>query len=128
MVQAPRTVDGCVVHMLPLMQASEELRQLLQQSKHVLYGEDDHDPVPEHVAQLAQEFYQLQLIQHLLVVLPQSRKDIVQIFSALLQRKIGVRLPTVEYICTHPTIVLLAFHGCVREYGLCLATRTRRLP
>lgn len=56
--------------MLPLMQASEELRQLLQQSKHVLYGEDDHDPVPEHVAQLAQEFYQLQLIQHLLVVLP----------------------------------------------------------
>lgn len=43
----------------------------------------------------------------------QSRKDIVQIFVALLQRKIGVRQPTVEYVRTHPAIVEAAFRGCV---------------
>ena len=35
----------------------------------------------------------------------------MQIFTVLLQRSIGTRLPTVEYISSNPTIVLLALRG-----------------
>ncbi|KOS16426.1 mo25 protein [Malassezia pachydermatis] len=93
----------------------DEFWSALQQAKIVLYGEEDHDPVPEHVAQFAQEVYQLQLMMCLLVVLPrlefETRKDIVQVFIALLQRTIGARRPTVEYIRSNPIIVHMAFHG-----------------
>lgn len=36
----------------------------------------DHDPVPEHVAQFAQEVYQLQLMMCLLVVLPRLEFEV----------------------------------------------------
>lgn len=95
----------------------EELLAGIQQAKHILYGEGGQDPVPEQVAQLAQDVYQTHLIQYLLVYLPrlefEARKDVVQIFAALLQRNIGTRLPTVEYIAANPVIVLLT----VRGYG-----------
>lgn len=94
---------------------SEELYVGIQQAKHILYGESGQEPIPEQVAQLAQEFYQMQLIQYLLVFLPrlefEARKDVVQIFVALLQRSIGTRLPTVEYIAANPNIVVLALRG-----------------
>ncbi|WFD33036.1 Hym1p [Malassezia sp. CBS 17886] len=94
---------------------AEEMLQLIQHAKLVLYGEGGSDPVPEQVAQFAQEAYQLDLLQYLLVVLPrlefETRKDVVQLFSALLQRRIGSRLPTVEYLSAHPTIVLQTFQG-----------------
>lgn len=35
----------------------------------------------------------------------------MQIFTVLLQRSIGTRLPTVEYISSNPKIVLLALRG-----------------
>lgn len=35
----------------------------------------------------------------------------MQVFNALLQRQIGSRRPTVEYLRTHPTVVLMAFRG-----------------
>lgn len=94
---------------------SEELYAGIQQAKHILYGEGGHEPVPELVAQLAQEVYQVQLLQYLLVCMPrlefEARKDVVQIFAVLLQRTIGTRLPTVEYIVANPSIVLLALRG-----------------
>ncbi|WFD25780.1 Hym1p [Malassezia nana] len=101
----------------------EEIWQALQQAKLILYGEGgawsysrkDSDPIPEQVAQLAQEVYQQQLMPCLLTVMPrvefETRKDIVQVFIALLQRQIGTRRPTVEYLRTHPMIVLMAFRG-----------------
>ncbi|WFC93438.1 Hym1p [Malassezia brasiliensis] len=93
----------------------EELHAGIQQAKHLLYGEGGQEPVPEQVAQLAQDVYQMHLIQYLLVYLPrlefEARKDVVQIFAALLQRKIGTRLPTVEYIAANPVIVILTLRG-----------------
>ncbi|PKI85631.1 Hym1p [Malassezia vespertilionis] len=93
----------------------EVLFMLLQQMKLILYGEGDNDPLPECIAQLAQEVYQSHLMQYLLIVMPrlefEARKDVVQITSALLQRNIGTRLPTVEYLSSNPVIVLLALRG-----------------
>ncbi|WFD42839.1 Hym1p [Malassezia psittaci] len=93
----------------------DDLYAGIQQSKQILYGEAGLEPVPENVAQLAQDVYQMQLLQYLEVFLPrlefETRKDVVQIFSALLQRRIGTRLPTVEYINSNPSIVLIALKG-----------------
>ncbi|WFC98751.1 Hym1p [Malassezia yamatoensis] len=93
----------------------DDLYAGIQQSKQILYGEAGLEPVPENIAQLAQDVYQMQLLQYLEVFLPrlefETRKDVVQIFSALLQRRIGTRLPTVEYITSNPSIVLIALKG-----------------
>lgn len=73
------------------------------------------EPQPEMVAQLAQEMYSHDTLN---VLISQSwrlefeaRKDVVQIFSALLRRQIGSRLPTVEYITQKPKIIFLALRG-----------------
>ena len=80
-----------------------------------MYGEGESEPVPEQVAQFAQEAYQLHMMECLLTVMPrlefEARKDIVQIFVALLQRSIGSRRPTVEYVWTHPAILRMAIRG-----------------
>lgn len=93
----------------------DELFLLLQQGKLVLYGEGDRDPVPELVAQFAQEAYQHHMMEYLLTVMPrlefEARKDITQIFVALLQRSIGSRHPTVEYVYSNPSIVSMTIRG-----------------
>lgn len=93
----------------------DELFLLLQQGKQVLYGEGDRDPVPELVAQFAQEAYQHHMMEYLLTVMPrlefEARKDITQIFVALLQRSIGSRHPTVEYVYSNPSIVSMTIRG-----------------
>lgn len=45
----------------------------------------------------------------------ESRKDVVQIFNALLRRQIGNRLPTVEYICARHDVVFAALAGYGNE-------------
>ena len=84
----------------------------LQQIKAILYGDggahnwscatakvispsDGADPLPELVAQLAQETYSTDLLHHLVTNIArfefESRKDVVQIFNNLLRRQIGSR-------------------------------------
>lgn len=70
--------------------------------KSLLYG--DGDPLPEVLAQLAQETYSIDLL-HLLVLNIsrldfEARKDVAQIFNNLLRRQIGSRWPTVEYLAS----------------------------
>ena len=74
------------------------------------------EPVPELIAQLAQETYStdllLLLVQNIARFDFESRKDVVQIFSNLLRRQIGARLPTVEYICArHEEVIFAALAG-----------------
>ena len=73
------------------------------------------EPVPEQVAQFAQESYALQLIEALLVAMPrlefELRKVVVQIVVMLLQRSIGSRLPTIEYIARYPAALFIALRG-----------------
>ncbi|WFD33305.1 Hym1p [Malassezia cuniculi] len=73
------------------------------------------EPVPEQVAQFAQECYAIELIEALLVAMPrlefELRKVVVQIVVMLLQRSIGSRLPTVDYIMRHPASLFIALRG-----------------
>ncbi|CAL1710946.1 unnamed protein product [Somion occarium] len=97
--------------------ANEEVSKNLQQIKAILLG--DGDPLPELVAQLAQETYSTDLLHHLLLNLHrlefESRKDVVQIFNNLLRRQIGSRYPTVEYLSGKPDILFAAFKGYEKE-------------
>jgi len=97
--------------------ASEDVSKYLQQVKAVLLG--DGDPIPELVAQLAQETYNSDLLFLLVTALPrlefEARKDVVQIFNHLLRRQIGSRWPTVEYLDRKPEIVFATFAGYETE-------------
>lgn len=77
------------------------------------------EPLPELVAQLAQETYSTDLLYHLLQNIHklefESRKDVVQIFNNLLRRQIGARFPTVEYLCSKPEVLFAAFDGYANE-------------
>ena len=78
------------------------------------------EPVPELIAQLAQETYStdllLVLVQNMARFDFESRKDVVQIFNNLLRRQIGARLPTVEYICArHEEVIFAALAGYANE-------------
>ncbi|KAI6026615.1 mo25 protein [Pisolithus microcarpus] len=90
--------------------ASEEVSRNLQGIKGILYG--DGEPIPELIAQLAQETYSTDLLLILLQNMHkfdfESRKDVVQIFNNLLRRQIGNRLPTVEYICARREDVIFS--------------------
>ncbi|KAI6157120.1 mo25 protein [Pisolithus tinctorius] len=98
--------------------ASEEVSRNLQAIKGILYG--DGEPIPELIAQLAQETYSTDLLLILLQNMHkfdfESRKDVVQIFNNLLRRQIGNRLPTVEYICArHEDVIFAALAGYGNE-------------
>lgn len=98
--------------------ASEEVSRNLQAIKGILYG--DGEPIPELIAQLAQETYSTDLLLLILQNIHkfdfESRKDVVQIFNNLLRRQIGNRLPTVEYICArHEDIIFAALAGYGNE-------------
>jgi len=98
--------------------ANEDVSKNLQQIKAILYG--DGDPVPELIAQLAQETYNTDLLYHLIVNIHrfefESRKDVVQIFfNNLLRRQIGSRLPTVEYLGSKSDILFATFAGYENE-------------
>ena len=73
------------------------------------------DPLPELVAQLAQEAYATDLLFHLTSHLSrfefESRKDVVAIFTHLLRRQIGSRWPTVEYLCATPDVIFAVLKG-----------------
>ncbi|EAU86979.2 mo25 protein [Coprinopsis cinerea okayama7 len=97
--------------------ATEEVSKNLQQIKAMLLG--DGEPVPEVVAQLAQETYNtdllLLLVQNIARFEFEARKDVVQIFNNLLRRQIGSRWPTVEYLSSKPDIVFAALAGYENE-------------
>jgi len=80
--------------------ATEDVSKNLAQMKALLFG--DGDPLPELVAQLAQETYNTDLLLSLVLNISrldfEARKDVAQIFNNLLRRQIGSRWPTVEYL------------------------------
>ncbi|KAI9236405.1 MAG: Mo25-like-domain-containing protein [Podila humilis] len=75
----------------------------------------ENDPVPETVAQLAQEVYSNNLLQLLVDNIAkfefEAKKDVAQIFNNLLRRHIGSRSPTVEYLCTRDQILFTLIQG-----------------
>jgi calcium binding protein 39 len=79
----------------------------------------DKDPLPELVAQLAQETYNTDLLNHLVLNIArfdfEARKDVVQIFNNLLRRQIGSRWPTVEYLSAKHEVIFAALMGYENE-------------
>eukprot|EP00128_Syssomonas_multiformis_P014129 Colp12_sorted_trinity150504_noHs@4704 len=95
--------------------ATEEVSKHLAAMKTLLYGDGENEPVPEVVAQLAQEVYNSDLLLLLITNLArldfEAKKDVAQIFNNLLRRQIGTRAPTVEYICSKDNILYTLAEG-----------------
>ncbi|PWN30191.1 Mo25-like protein [Jaminaea rosea] len=95
--------------------AGEEVSKCLYQMKVILYGDGENEPLPEQVAQLAQEVYNQDVLQLLVANIWrfefEARKDVSQIFNNLLRRQIGSRMPTVEYLTTKPEVLFTTLKG-----------------
>ncbi len=108
----------------------------------------DGEPSPESISQLANEVYAQDVLRlmivnlhrmdfevshlccdsmddrrcdaepHVVTVTLQRRKDVQQIFSLLLRRKIGDRFPTAEYLKRNPQVIFLVLSGCVGGGGV----------
>lgn len=90
----------------------DECLRYLKQVKIVLYGDDENDPQPDQISQLAQELYASDCLYHLIQNMRKLdfdlRKDVVILFLTLLRRKIGNDLPTVDYLVHQkPEILVL---------------------
>lgn len=95
--------------------AIEDVGKGLVSMKQILYGTQDAEPQAEAIAQLAQEVYTANLLFALITSLSridfEARKDAAQIFSNLLRRQIGTRMPTVEHIGSRPDLLLALVRG-----------------
>lgn len=93
----------------------DEIARYLTQIKIILHGDEDNDPQPDQIAQLAQEVYETDLLYYLVLNLQHlefdSRKDVSTLFTTLLRRQIGNRSPTVDYLISKPKILNLLLKG-----------------
>lgn len=93
----------------------DETARYLTQVRVILHGDDESEPQPDLIAQLAQEVYQTDLLLHVILNLHHlefdSRKDVSTLFSTLLRRQIGNRSPTVDYILGRPKIITALLRG-----------------
>ncbi|KAF0483924.1 Mo25-like protein [Gigaspora margarita] len=95
--------------------ASEDISKNLIAMKNILYGEGDSEPVQEIVAQLAQEVYNNDILQLLVLNMWrfefEAKKDVTQIFNNLLRRQIGSLTPTVDYLKNKEDILFTLLKG-----------------
>ncbi|KAL7662874.1 Uncharacterized protein ABC855_g4372 [[Candida] zeylanoides] len=94
----------------------DEAARHLAQIKLILHGDDDNDPQPDQISQLAQEVYATDTLYLLVACLRKldfdSRKDVLILFSTLLRRQIGSQSPTVDYLLhSRPDTLLLLMRG-----------------
>ncbi|ODV79791.1 uncharacterized protein CANTADRAFT_21079 [Suhomyces tanzawaensis NRRL Y-17324] len=94
----------------------DECSRFLKQVKVILHGDDENEPQPDQISQLALEIYSTDCLYNLMVNLKKldfdSRKDVVILFLTLLRRQIGSKSPTVEYILNQkPEILGLLIRG-----------------
>ncbi|CEP22098.1 HYM1 [Cyberlindnera jadinii] len=93
----------------------DEAARLLTQMRLVLHGDEDMEPQPDLIAQLAHDIYQTDLLYYLILNLHylefDSRKDVSTLFSTLLRRQIGNRSPTVDYLLGKPKIITALIKG-----------------
>ncbi|CAF0925516.1 unnamed protein product [Brachionus calyciflorus] len=97
---------------------AEDVTKCLSGIKNILYGTQDQDPQTEVIAQLAQEIYNSNLIKimidNIVRVDFEGKKDIASIFNNLLRRQIGNRSPTVDHIAGRSEILskLISGYDC----------------
>ncbi|KAK9467717.1 Mo25-like protein [Lipomyces arxii] len=102
-------------HVHDAKKVSEDLTRTIGQIKIILIGDGIVDPSQDSVALLAQEAYTADLLYFVIYNLAkldfEQQKDCTTIFTTLLQRKIGQRSPTVEYLSTRDRILMLLIKG-----------------
>ncbi|EER34715.1 conserved hypothetical protein [Candida tropicalis MYA-3404] len=102
----------------------DECARYLKNMKVILHGDDEVDPQPDQITQLAQEVYASDCLYYLISNLRKldfdSRKDVVILFSTLLRRTTANKSPTVDYLInTKPEILVLLIKGPeIPEIGL----------
>ena len=93
----------------------EEASKQLASISSMLFGGDNKGQSEQVLAQLCQEFYTsgllLKIVTNFHKINHKGRKDTAQIFTNILQRQIGTRTPTVEYICKTPEIIFALCKG-----------------
>lgn len=94
----------------------DEASRYLHQVKVILHGDDENDPQPDQISQLAQEVYTTDCLYHLICSLRKldfdSRKDVLILFLTLLRRQIGSKSPTVDYLLySKPEILIKLLQG-----------------
>lgn len=93
----------------------DECHRHLAQIKLILNGDDEIDPSPDQISQLAQEIYTSDCLYLLVANIHRldfdSRKDVLTLFSTLLRRKLSNKSPTVDYLLNTPKILVLLIKG-----------------
>ncbi|KAK9379144.1 Mo25-like protein [Kockiozyma suomiensis] len=93
----------------------DEVTRFVNQIKVLVHGDGNTDPSPDSIALLAQEAYSSDLLYSIIARQTlldfEQRKDTMSIFNALLQRQIGSRFPTVQYLSTREPILVLLVKG-----------------
>ncbi len=98
------------------MQATEEINKSLAAMKAILYGEADHEPDLDTIRSLGEEIETAKLgcamVQSIELLEFEARKDVVQIFSNLLRRQVGV---TTNILRERPELLDRLVEGSTRR-------------
>lgn len=94
----------------------DECARYLKNMKVILHGDDEVEPQPDQITQLAQEIYSTDYLYYLVVNLRKldfdSRKDVVILFLTLLRRTMANKSPTVDYLVhSKPEIITMLIKG-----------------
>lgn len=94
----------------------DECARYLKNMKVILHGDDEVEPQPDQITQLAQEVYATDCLYYLIVNLRKldfdSRKDVVILFLTLLRRTMANKSPTVDYLVhSKPEIITMLIKG-----------------
>ncbi|KGU32525.1 calcium binding protein 39 [Candida albicans Ca6] len=94
----------------------DECARYLKNMKVILHGDDEVEPQPDQITQLAQEIYSTDCLYYLVVNLRKldfdSRKDVVILFSTLLRRTMANKSLTVDYLVhSKPEIITMLIKG-----------------
>lgn len=94
----------------------EEANKMVAHLRDIIFGsEAEGEPSADVVAQVAQEIYTANLLATMVSSMAkvdfETQKDIVAVFGRILRREIGMRFPTVEYICSRDDILVELVKG-----------------
>ncbi len=94
----------------------DKVSKILKRINEMIYGNIDTEPESEAIrSQIAEELYKndilLLFIENLNLIAFEGKKDILQIFGHVINRRFGTRLPSVEYILKKSKIVWLLIEG-----------------
>jgi calcium binding protein 39 len=94
----------------------DKVSKILKRINEMIYGNIDTEPESEAIrSQIAEELYKndilLLFIENLNLITFEGKKDILQIFGHIINRRFGTRLPSVEYILKKSQIVWLLIEG-----------------